>query len=81
MKEQYKTKVKCNMSEQLEFKFQINLFENIYSIITLKEAFKLVKKNKGAPGIDEITIEEYEENLEKKYLRFIFNALKVHFYQ
>ena len=32
---------------------------------TLREAFKAVKRNKGAPGVDGITIEIYAENLEK----------------
>ena len=30
----------------------------------LKVAFKRIKANKGAPGIDGITIEEYEQDLE-----------------
>lgn len=54
-----------NKSEQLEFQFQIDLFEKICSLDTLREAFKAVKRNKGAPGIDGITIAEYEENLER----------------
>ena len=51
---------------QLELKFedQKSLFEEILDTYNLKVAFKRVKKNKGAPGIDGITIEEYEQNLE-----------------
>ena len=54
-----------NKSKQLEFQFQTDLFEQICALETLMEAFKSVKRNKGAPGIDGITIEKYEENLEE----------------
>lgn len=54
-----------NKSKQLEFQFHIDLFEEICALTTLREAFKSVKRNKGAPGIDGITIEKYEENLEE----------------
>ena len=37
--------------------------EEICEYANLIETFKLVKRNKGAPGIDEITIEEYETKL------------------
>lgn len=50
---------------QLEFQFQQDLFKKICALDTLREAFKAVKRNKGAPGIDGITIEKYEENLEE----------------
>lgn len=53
-----------NKSDQLEFEFEPNIFEKICSLSTLREAFKSVKSNKGAPGIDEIGIEEYEMHLE-----------------
>ena len=51
---------------QLKFKFedQSSLFEKILNIDNLREAFIRVKKNKGAPGIDGITIADYEQNLE-----------------
>jgi RNA-directed DNA polymerase len=42
------------------------LFERILETYNLKAAFKRVKANKGAPGIDGITIEEYEQNLEEE---------------
>ena len=37
--------------------------EEICDVHNLMEAFKAVKRNKGAPGIDGITIEEYEVQL------------------
>jgi len=53
-----------NKSKQLEFQCQTDLFIDICALETLREAFKSVKRNKGAPGIDGITIERYEEDLE-----------------
>lgn len=54
-----------NKSEQLKFEFETDLLEKICNMNTLRGAFKAVKRNKGAPGIDGITIEIYEANLEK----------------
>jgi RNA-directed DNA polymerase len=53
---------------QLEFRLEdkSKLFEKILETHNLKAAFKRVKANKGAPGIDGITIEEYEQNLEEE---------------
>ena len=51
-------------SQQLEFQFQRDLFEEICALETLRRAFRSVKRNKGAPGIDGISIERYEEDLE-----------------
>ena len=42
---------------------QANLMNKVASIANLKLAFKAVKRNKGAPGIDKITVQEIEENL------------------
>lgn len=57
-------------AHQLEFKFHDgDLLEEICEIRNLREAFKLVKSNKGAPGIDGITIATYEENLEQELLQ------------
>jgi len=54
-----------NKSKQLEFQYQTDLFKDICATETLKEAFRSVKRNKGAPGADGITIEKYEEDLER----------------
>lgn len=54
-----------NKSEQFEFQFETDLFRKICNTDTLREAFKAVKRNKGAPGVDGISIEMYAENLEK----------------
>ena len=52
-------------AHQQEFKFQDgDLLEEICEIHNLQKAFKRVKSNKGAPGIDGITVDEFEQNLE-----------------
>lgn len=55
-------------AHQLEFIFQkeVPTLERICSPENLLEAFKAVKKNKGAPGIDNITIQEFETNLNEE---------------
>lgn len=40
-----------------------SLFERLCKVETLKEAFEMVRKNKGAPGIDEVSIADFETNL------------------
>ena len=50
----------------MDFEDKRSLFETILDTYNLKIAFKRVKANKGAPGIDGITIEEYEQNLEEE---------------
>ena len=41
-----------------------SLMKEIASIANLKRAFKSVKRNKGAPGIDRVSIAEIDSNLE-----------------
>ena len=41
-----------------------NLMKEIASIANLKRAFKSVKRNKGAPGIDKTSIEEINGKLD-----------------
>lgn len=48
---------------QKTFQFNSGTLEEICDINTLKQAFILVKKNKGGPGVDGKTIERFEENL------------------
>jgi len=48
---------------QMQFQFNKGTLEEICETSNLINAFKLVKKNKGAPGVDGITIEEFETNL------------------
>jgi len=53
--------------EQLElFIDKRNLFEKLCLIEYLAEGFKAVKRNKGAPGIDGVTVEEFGISLDEK---------------
>ena len=62
--------------EQLElFVDRRSLFEKLYSIEFLYEGFRAVKKNKGAPGIDGVTIKDYEADLDNN-LRQLSEELK-----
>lgn len=54
-------------AHQLELSFpKKGLLEEICDIQNLRESFKAVKRNKGSPGIDEISIEMYEENIDQE---------------
>jgi group II intron reverse transcriptase/maturase len=56
--------------KQLElFKDVREPFEKLCSLDYLETGFKAVKRNKGAPGIDGITIEEFEEKLSEELRR------------
>jgi RNA-directed DNA polymerase len=57
-------------AHQQEFKFHNgDLLEEICEIHNLYAAFKLVKRNKGAPGIDGVTIEVFEQNLDQELIQ------------
>lgn len=43
-----------------------SLIDKIYNQNNILEAFKLVKKNKGAPGIDGETVQDFECLLDEK---------------
>ena len=47
-----------------DFSSNQNLMGQIASMRNLKIAFKRVKRNKGAPGIDRVTISTFEQNLD-----------------
>jgi RNA-directed DNA polymerase len=57
-----------------------SLIDKIYRIENLKESFKKVKKNKGAPGIDGVTIGKYEEMLDSN-IRLLHKELKSNTYK
>ena len=42
------------------------LFEQLCTEDSLRAAFKSVKKNKGAPGIDGVSVEDFDANLDKE---------------
>jgi RNA-directed DNA polymerase len=57
-----------------------SLIDKIYAISNLEEAFQAVKKNKGAPGVDGVTIAKYAEKLEDN-LRALQQKVKTKSYR
>ena len=43
-----------------------DIFDEVTSVRQLREAFKKVKSNNGAPGVDKQTIEDFNENKEEE---------------
>ena len=56
-----------------------SLFDKIYQKENLAEAFKQVKRNHGAPGVDGVTVEKYESELSEN-LELIQTELKTKTY-
>lgn len=57
-----------------------SLIDKIYRIENLQKAFKRVKKNNGAPGIDGETVQMFEEKLEVN-IEFLHEKLKTNTYE
>lgn len=57
-----------------------SLIDKIYRKENLKQAFKRVKKNNGAPGIDGETVLEFAEKLELN-IEFLYDRLKTNTYE
>ncbi len=57
------------MSQVNLFNYQQNLFERICTIEALELAFKAAKRNGGAPGVDGVTLEEFESRLPEELSR------------
>lgn len=45
---------------------EISLFDQLCAISTLRDSFKAVKRNKGAPGIDGVTVDQFDTRLEEE---------------
>ena len=59
----------CNKSEINAMSLlseEPRLFDSLCSTLYLGVGFELVKKNKGAPGIDGVSIEDFEANLDEE---------------
>ena len=54
------------MRERDLFTDDERLFDDLTSIDTLRLGFKEVKKNRGSPGVDGVTIEEFGNDLEEE---------------
>ena len=59
----------------LKLKYSEKLFEEVISEDQLRIAYKAVRSNRGSPGIDEISVEKYGENLEEN-LRELIEEVK-----
>lgn len=57
-----------------------SLIDKIYRIENLELAFKRVKKNNGAPGIDGETVLDFDLNLDKN-IKFLHEKLKTDTYE
>ena len=68
--------------QEKEYRFYL-LYDKVYRLDILSQAYKLVKANKGAPGIDGETFERIEETGggAEKYLEAIAGELKRKVYQ
>ncbi len=59
-------KMKSKMRQRSLFVDERSLFEKLCDQSNLEAGFKAVKKNSGAPGIDGVTIKEFESRLEEE---------------
>ena len=67
------------MNEPLKFKL-FSVYGKILHKDVLMEAFRKVKKNKGCAGIDKVSIERFEENLDEN-IELILNELRTKTYK
>lgn len=54
------------MSTQTLFNLNLSLFDKIISDDQLRDVFKEVKRNKGSPGVDGVTIDSFEMRLDEE---------------
>ena len=62
-------KMKDQMRQRSLFVDDRSLFEKLCDLHNLQSGFKAVKKNDGAPGVDGVTVEEYEFRLDEELAR------------
>lgn len=58
--------MKRKLSQRNLFEDERSLFEKLCDPVKLKAGFKAVKKNDGSPGIDGVTIKDFESRLEEE---------------
>jgi RNA-directed DNA polymerase len=61
--------MKSEMSGRDLLTDEYRLFEDLCTTHWLAEGFRNVKKNKGAPGIDGVTVAEFESRLDEELSR------------
>ncbi len=62
----YECEKRGNMGQGELFSETENLFEQLTTATMLETGFKAVKRNRGSAGIDGVTIEDFEEQLEEE---------------
>ena len=61
--------MKSKLRQRNLFEDERSLFEKLCDPVNLRVGFKAVKKNAGAPGIDGVTIKEFESRLEEELVQ------------
>ncbi len=74
---EFQRKLYQKAKQEKEFRFYL-LYDKVYRLDILSHAYRLVRANKGAPGIDGVAFEaiEKEEGGAEKYLESISEELK-----
>jgi len=74
---EFQRKLHQKAKQEKEFRFYL-LYDKVYRLDILSHAYRLVRANKGAPGIDGVAFEaiEKEEGGAEKYLESISEELK-----
>jgi len=73
-------KLYLKAKQERSFKFYV-LFDKIYSWRFLKEAYRRVKANRGASGVDNVDFEQVEEYGVEKYLTGLQDELRTKTYR
>jgi hypothetical protein len=68
------TKLYQKAKQDREFRFYA-LYDKVYRKDIIEHAYRLIKANKGAPGVDGITFEAIEEQGAVEYLETIIEEL------
>lgn len=79
MLQELRRKIYIKAKAEKQWRFW-GLYIHVYKIETLREAFKLAKQNKGAPGIDGVTFEMIEAEGVEQFLEGIQVELKARTY-
>ena len=76
----YQRKVYRKAKQDSEFRFYV-LYDKVRLGHFLREAYKRVKKNRGAPGVDGVTFEMIEENGSERFVEEIRVELEKRIYK
>lgn len=76
----FQRKIYQKAKEEKQFRFY-SLYDKVHSINFLREAYRRVKKNKGAPGVDGMTFESIEKEGVEVILSELQSELKTKTYK